>query len=244
MPSSSRWMFLAVVVCGCGTESAGSPRAPENVVAAPGDARLVFAGRQGTAPLGQTIALRLREDAPTPKVKVGYADGSGWLSAGIAGSGARRLLSVQPVSHRLGPGTYRATIDVEGSGKAVSPERLEVTLVVQGYTLSTCPPGSTLRYAGGGNGGREPADFGRAFFGRYCTGCHGSAVIGAARSGAPPGVNWDTPESIRAQRHWIDAFAGRGPGASNEDMPPEWVPVQPTSAERQLLARWIACGAP
>lgn len=117
-------------------------------------------------------------------------------------------------------------------------------LAVAAASGTGCPPGSTLRYQGGGDGASEPADFGKSFFARYCTRCHGSAIVGSARSGAPPDLNWDEPQRIRELRAWIDVAAAARGTRKNYDMPPRNVPAQPTDAERELLARWIACGAP
>lgn len=128
----------------------------------------------------------------------------------------------------------------ESPGGSRRPEVVPAAVALRG---AICPPGSKLRYQGGGDGASEPADFGKTFFGHYCTGCHGSALVGASRSGAPDELNWDDPNRIREKRSWIEAAAARG-RQEHYDMPPPGTPVQPTRAERELLARWIACGAP
>jgi cytochrome c5 len=245
-----RWASLIVVALGCSTGLGGSARAPGKLALTASSSELAFTSQQGAAPMGQLVPIELREDAPAPMVKVAYAGVSEWLSAGISGAGARRVLSVQPISHKLGPGVYRASIAVADPAGAVSPREVEVTLTVLGDSHTTCPPASTLRYVGGGNGGSEPADFGRKFFATYCTACHSASVQGASRSGAPLDLNWDGLARIQEQRHWIDAVAARDPQEAHEDMPPSFVmppafvPMRPTPAERALLARWIACGAP
>jgi uncharacterized membrane protein len=107
---------------------------------------------------------------------------------------------------------------------------------------ATCPPGSTLRYQGGGNGTTEPADFGQAFF-ATCVTCHASALTGLARSGAPVGFDFDTLAGIRLHAVHIDAAAAAGPDnpAGPWLMPPAGgVAV----ADRSLLGQWLACGAP
>jgi mono/diheme cytochrome c family protein len=242
-----RWLSLTLLSIGCQAGWAGSARSPEKLE--PSASRLSFTSQLGTAPPGKVVTVQLREDAPPPPVRVAYQGVGGWLSAGIVGTGERRSLSVQPISYTLGPGVYRATVAVGERNGAASLGRVEVTLAVLGASHTACPPGSTLRYAGGGDGQSEPADFGRRFFAKYCTACHASRVEGAARRGAPPELDWDTLEGIRAQRHWIDAVAARE-ADSVEDapppfvMPPAFVAKRPTQAERDRLARWIACGAP
>jgi uncharacterized membrane protein len=99
-------------------------------------------------------------------------------------------------------------------------------------TNATCPTPSSLTYA----------NFGMAFFGTYCQGCHASTVTGAARNGAPTDHSFDTVEQIRAQSEHIDGLAAAGPAATNTAMPPS-APV-PSMAERLQLGEWLACTAP
>lgn len=204
---------------------------------------LLFATTPGTVPIAQVVDLSVRRGAPRPPLEIEYSGRRGWLRAGISGSGAQRSLNVQPISDRLSPGVYRATLSL-GEGGAVTPSRVEVRLVVSSYGRAKCPPGSTLRYVGGGNGRGEPTDFGKKFLGSYCTRCHGSAVPEREREGAPVELNWDSLSIVREQRLQIDAVAGRGPNGPVEEMPPPWVETRPMPAERELLAQWIACGAP
>lgn len=99
-------------------------------------------------------------------------------------------------------------------------------------TGAQCPPGSTLTYA----------SFGQQFMGDYCTRCHSSQLTGDARQGATEFHDFDTIEGIRAVMDHIDETAGFGPGAQNDAMPPSG--PFPSDAEREMLAEWIACGAP
>jgi hypothetical protein len=50
----------------------------------------------------------------------------------------------------------------------------------------------------------------------------------------------DALPRIREQRYRIEAVAAE----KHATMPPPYVPLRPARAERELLARWIACGAP
>lgn len=79
--------------------------------------------------------------------------------------------------------------------------------------------------------------FGAPFLRNWCTGCHSADVAGAARYGAPTGVDFDTPAAARAWREaiWLRA------GDANETMPPAGGPGE---EERRLLGVWLACGAP
>lgn len=99
-------------------------------------------------------------------------------------------------------------------------------------TGAECPPASTLTYA----------SFGQAFMEDYCLRCHSSAVTGPDREGAPFDHNFDTIAEIRAFAGHIDGMAGSGPDATNDQMPPDG--DTPTLAEREMLAQWLACGAP
>lgn len=90
-----------------------------------------------------------------------------------------------------------------------------------GGSGATCPTGSTLTYD----------NFGRAFFASYCDRCHGSRTSPVMNSLA----------TIRANSTAIDAEAAAGASATNTSMP-EGTPA-PTTAERQRLGEWLACGA-
>jgi uncharacterized membrane protein len=75
--------------------------------------------------------------------------------------------------------------------------------------------------------------FGADFFAAHCNRCHSNAS-----SGAPRAFNFDTHEDIR--RHAARIFVrAAGP---NTSMPPG--PNDPPAAERDMLAEWLACGAP
>ena len=80
-------------------------------------------------------------------------------------------------------------------------------------------------------------DFGGPFFFDWCTGCHSSAMPEGERQGAPPGVDFDTLEDMRA---WADRIWARA-GDHNETMPPIGGPHE---EERVALGEWLACGAP
>lgn len=105
---------------------------------------------------------------------------------------------------------------------------------------ATCPPGSTLRYAGGGNGGSEPADFGSTFFASYCLACHGATPL----NGAPAHATFNVLAVIQEHAALIDQKAAKGPARTNTEMPPLGALLVPTEQERTLLGQWIACGAP
>jgi hypothetical protein len=99
-------------------------------------------------------------------------------------------------------------------------------------TESTCPPDSTLTYE----------NFGKPFMEKYCTQCHSSELIGAARQGAPTFHDFDTVEGIRGPDDHIDETAAAGPAAITEAMPCD--DPTPTLMERYQLGEWLACGAP
>jgi cytochrome c5 len=99
-------------------------------------------------------------------------------------------------------------------------------------TESVCPPGSTLTYN----------DFGAPFMERYCNRCHDSALVGAARMGAPSLHDFDTLAGIKTLSYHVDETAAAGPAATNTGMPPD--DPAPTMTERLQLGEWIACGMP
>lgn len=99
-------------------------------------------------------------------------------------------------------------------------------------TEATCPQGSTLTYN----------NFGKVFVETYCTRCHASDKVGAARNGAPAFHDYDSLFGIMAVSDHIDQTAASGPAATNTSMPPDG--MMPSMAERQMLGEWIACGMP
>lgn len=99
-------------------------------------------------------------------------------------------------------------------------------------TGATCPDDSTLTYE----------NFGQQFMEDYCLRCHGEDVTGDARKGAPDDHNFTDWMDIMVLSNHIDQYAGSGPDATNEMMPPS--DPKPPLEERQKLSEWIACGAP
>lgn len=107
---------------------------------------------------------------------------------------------------------------------AIAAGCAEPPLPIEDYP---CPPaGTQLTYA----------SFGERFLGAQCNTCH-SANEGRRR-GAPESFRFDTRADV--QRHRARIFVRAA--ASNTTMPPG--PDDPDSDERELLAEWLACGAP
>lgn len=94
---------------------------------------------------------------------------------------------------------------------------------------ATCPPDSTLTYE----------NFAVPFMAAYCTRCHSSERMGAARDGAPEAHDFDTLEGILAEADHIDEYAAFGADSNNEIMPPSG--ATPTAEEREQLGEWLAC---
>jgi hypothetical protein len=99
-------------------------------------------------------------------------------------------------------------------------------------TESVCPPGSTLTWT----------NFGQKFMTDYCTRCHDSKLMGAARQGAPSFHDFETRSGVMVVRNHIDETTASGPAATNTGMPPAG--PKPTLEERQKLGEWLACGVP
>lgn len=74
-------------------------------------------------------------------------------------------------------------------------------------------------------------NFGEAFFATYCVECHGGPNGYSSRA-------FVTVQSIRDQRDRVFLNSA----ADNTYMPPG--PDGPSEAERNMLADWLACGAP
>lgn len=106
------------------------------------------------------------------------------------------------------------------------------TSVLGPATGTACPPSSTLSYA----------TFGQPFMEGYCTRCHSSTKTGADRMGATLYHDFDSRLGVLHVADHVDRAAGAGPLAANDQMPPEG--AMPSLAEREMLAEWIACGAP
>ncbi len=79
-------------------------------------------------------------------------------------------------------------------------------------------------------------NFAQGFFQNYCLRCHSSSVTGAARNGAPDGVNFDTYSDVVAES------ANIRNEVSTAGMPP--TPPMPTTTEDQTLVAWIDAGMP
>ncbi len=100
-------------------------------------------------------------------------------------------------------------------------------------TQAACPQaGTTLTYT----------NFAKPFMEKYCTSCHDSDLMGAARQGAPTFHDFDTLSGIKSVSEHIDQTTAAGPASVNEGMPQEG-PI-PTEAERFQLGEWIACDMP
>jgi hypothetical protein len=91
-----------------------------------------------------------------------------------------------------------------------------------GGSGATCPTTSTLTYD----------NFGRSFMERYYPRCHAAGMRGP---------NLSTLATIQAAKDEIDLTTASGPSATNTEMPPGQ--PAPTTAERQQLGEWLACGA-
>jgi uncharacterized membrane protein len=89
-----------------------------------------------------------------------------------------------------------------------------------------CPEDSELTYD----------NFGGPFLDSYCQRCHASAADD--RNGAPISVVFDTADDVRSRRERVFSRAA----GDNTSMPPG--PDDPPGAEREMLAEWLACGAP
>lgn len=100
-------------------------------------------------------------------------------------------------------------------------------------TQTVCPPtGTTLTYQ----------NFAKPFVEKYCTQCHHSDLMGAARQGAPTFHDFDTLSGIKSVSEHIDQTTAAGPASVNEGMPN--VALKPTLDERYKLGEWIACDMP
>jgi uncharacterized membrane protein len=99
-------------------------------------------------------------------------------------------------------------------------------------TESSCPPGSALTYEG----------FAKPFMDSFCTRCHATALVGAARQGAPSFHDFDTLFGIKVVADHIDETTASGPAATNTSMPPD--NPKPSQDQRRQLGEWIACGMP
>jgi len=98
-------------------------------------------------------------------------------------------------------------------------------------TGASCPSASAPTYAG----------FAAPFMAAYCTGCHSASA--RDRFGAPPGLDFDTEDEVRAHAHAIGDDAAAGPSGENDDMPDLGGPVTrlPSHAERVMLGEYLAC---
>ncbi|MBK8937043.1 MAG: hypothetical protein IPM79_05220 [Polyangiaceae bacterium] len=80
-------------------------------------------------------------------------------------------------------------------------------------------------------------NFGGPFMLTWCNGCHSESLPDGERQGAPLLSNFDTLDDVRA---WA-ADIWEESGDHNASMPPVG---GPSEEEREMLAEWLACGAP
>lgn len=80
-------------------------------------------------------------------------------------------------------------------------------------------------------------NFGNAFLRNWCKGCHSNKLQGAARFGAPEGVDLGTLEELR---NWQSRVAARATG-DTPSMPPAG---GPSREEIRRLKQWLELGAP
>lgn len=77
--------------------------------------------------------------------------------------------------------------------------------------------------------------FADGFVRNNCRGCHGAALAGAARHGAPESINFDTLDDVRQHaRRMVARASGDAP-----TMPPAG---GPSDEERALFHEWVMCG--
>jgi len=88
-------------------------------------------------------------------------------------------------------------------------------------TGSTCPSDSTLTYE----------NFGQAFIANNCLACHSNRES----------PTLTTQAAVAANREELDLVAAAGPSSVNTQMPQGG---SVTTADRQKLGEWLACGAP
>ena len=92
---------------------------------------------------------------------------------------------------------------------------------------AACPPeGTDLTWE----------NFGQGFFVSYCNSCH--SVHTDDRNGAPLAYVFDTPDQVRALSERVFLRSA----GDNATMPPG--PDDPPVEHRDMLAEWLACGAP
>jgi len=78
---------------------------------------------------------------------------------------------------------------------------------------------------------------GAPFMRTWCTSCHHSDLDAEARQGAPEGVNLESWSDVQTWAERVEARVW----ADSAPMPPAG---GPTEAELEILAEWLACGAP
>ncbi|MEY4630768.1 MAG: hypothetical protein RIQ81_888 [Pseudomonadota bacterium] len=127
---------------------------------------------------------------------------------------------------------FLAALVATNCGRKVSPEDPEPQASGSNTPVKVpvnleCPNGTSLSWG----------NFGRAYTRKYCASCHSASLTGAARLGAPEGVNFDSASDALTQRVVMLRVAA----PENGSMPPS-VPVSPS--ERALFREWLNCGAP
>lgn len=79
--------------------------------------------------------------------------------------------------------------------------------------------------------------FAEGFFSSYCTRCHATTLMDAARNGAPIDRNWDDEASVREHLPLIRQWVGELNAMPIGD-------PKPSCEERARIVRWIDANAP
>jgi hypothetical protein len=104
------------------------------------DAKTVAVSNEG----GGTL-----EKPPTPTIS--YPGVSGWLEVSVSGTEAPYTITVRPSIAGLGGGTYHATVSVQSSGAANSPQTFNVSLTVTAVpTIALSPTSLSFSAVEGG----------------------------------------------------------------------------------------------
>ncbi len=140
-----------------------------------------------------------------------------------------------PVAGNLDGLPARIAADIVARDTAMTLLRLPLALLFAALTLPACSGEDAEEGPNVDCGAVTPPKFTEVTAFAKCTGCHSTSVTGAARAGAPAGINYDTYEAAKANapKGMDEVYEGAMPPGGGL-----------TADEKAQIYNWASCDTP